>query len=78
MNAVMLAKLGWKILTDSNNIGVKVVSAKYLNDKHFFEVKKVARASTMWKYILDHRYILKKGLSWITGNGKRINFGYEI
>lgn len=26
----------------------------------------------MWKYILDHRYLVQNGLLWILGNGERI------
>lgn len=30
-----------------------------------------------WKHIINHRYILRKGLVWILGAGKSINFLYD-
>lgn len=39
-NAALLTKLGWKILTDLNNIWVKVALAKYLCNVNFIEAKK--------------------------------------
>lgn len=58
----------------------KVVSEKYLSKVDFFEVKKSTTPSRIWKYVLDHRYLLmgevldgalgierKSGLGMITG-----------
>lgn len=59
---------------EPDNLWVKVVSAKYLTKKSFMEVRKVGNASRMWKYILDHRYILKKRIRWCLGDGSNINF----
>lgn len=59
-NASLLAKLGRKVITEPNNIWVQVVSAKYLSKVNFLDTKKNANASTMWKYILDHRYLIKR------------------
>lgn len=71
-----LAKLGWKILIDSENLWIEVFFAKYLTNLNFLEGKtsikatKVAKASIIWKYILYQRYSLKKGLRWTLGNGE--------
>lgn len=65
VNEDILAKLGWKVLIDPNNIWVRAFSDKHLNYEYFLEVKKTAKGSTMWKYILDIRYLIKKGLLWI-------------
>lgn len=43
----MLAKLGWEMLLDPNNIWVQVFSAKYLNKEEFLEIKKPAKDFTM-------------------------------
>lgn len=74
VNAANLAKLGWKILKEPDNLWVKVVSTKYLTRKIFMEARKTANGSRIWKYILDHRYLLKKGICWCLGDGKNINF----
>lgn len=28
----------------------------------------------MWKYVLDHKYLIKRGLRWILGDGEKIRF----
>ena len=35
-NKAALSKLGWKILTDPNNLWVKIIKAKYLRNSSFF------------------------------------------
>lgn len=41
INATLLAKLGWQIITDPDNWLFKVVSAKYLTTENFLEAKKL-------------------------------------
>lgn len=60
VDAGLLIKLGWKVLTNPDNILVKVVFAKHLKNVGSFEAKKVNNAFIMSKYILDNRYLLKK------------------
>lgn len=36
------------------------------------------RCSTMWKYTLNHREVIKKGICCIFGNGEMVNFWYDI
>lgn len=33
--------------------------------------------STMWKHVLDHKYLIKRGLRWILGNGEKIKFWHD-
>lgn len=51
-----------------------MLEQKYLRKHNFFEVKKTVSPSTAWKGILDIRELLK-GIRWIVGDGKSINFG---
>lgn len=53
------------------------MSTKCLTGDVFLEAKKLANATTMWKYILDHMYLIRKGLHWILRNGERINFWHD-
>lgn len=78
LNAALLAKLRQKVLTEPNNIQVQVVSTKYLNKYKFLEVKKSARASIMWNYILGCHYLLKKSMCQALGNGINIKFRHDI
>lgn len=54
INATLLAKLRWKVLTDLDNIWVKVVSVKNLTKGNFLEVKEKLMLYHV-EYILDHR-----------------------
>ncbi|XP_056697878.1 uncharacterized protein [Spinacia oleracea] len=75
LNRAFIAKLGWKILTEENNLWVKIMRKKYLqNNNSFFTVKKKTRDSVIWNHILNQREILRKGIRWRLGNGKSINF----
>lgn len=47
-----------------------MVLDKYL--MKFFRGKGNSYGATIWKYILDHRNLIKKGLCWTLGNGKRL------
>lgn len=77
VNAALLVKLGWKIIKEPDNLWTKVVSAKYLTKEDFLDVKKSATASRIWKYVLVHRYLLKRGIRWCLGNGNKIRFWYD-
>lgn len=78
INAANLAKLGWKVLTTPENLWVQVVLATYLSNNNFMEVRKTVKVSRMWKYILDHRYLLKKGIRWVLGMVIELTFGKII
>lgn len=43
-----------------------------------FSMRKKSTASAARRSILGLRYFIKRGLKWILGNGKRINFGHNI
>lgn len=64
LNAAYLAKLGWKVLTQPNNLWVQLVTAKYLdnNSHNFFKVRKSSSSYFVWKHTLDHRKLLRKGI----------------
>lgn len=52
VNTALLAKLEWKILNNPDNIRVKVILTKYLNNLSFLEMKKTIKASTTWNTFL--------------------------
>lgn len=75
LNRAFIEKLGWKILTDDNNLWAKIMRKKYLqNDNTFFASKRKARDSLVWSQILSQREILRKGIRWKLGNGNSISF----
>ncbi|XP_056695811.1 uncharacterized protein [Spinacia oleracea] len=74
LNKAFLAKLGWKILQDNNNLWTSIVRKKYLSNTSFFNCKPNPQQSQIWRDILKQRDILRKGIRWKIGNGKDINF----
>lgn len=71
-----LAKRDWKILTQPDNIWVRIVKARYLKNGYsdFLTTKESSATSNAWKSILHTRSLLNKGLKWIIGNRNKINF----
>lgn len=44
------------------------------NNKNFLQVNKIKQGSTIWKNILDDKYLIEKGLLWTMGTGHDKNF----
>lgn len=59
---------------------VQLVTVKYLNNNSqtFLIVKKTNSTSNTWKHILNHKKLLRKGLSLVLGDGEYIIFWYMI
>ncbi|XP_056690230.1 uncharacterized protein [Spinacia oleracea] len=74
LNQAFLAKLGWKILMNEENLWVSLIRKKYLSNSTFFEYIPKPKDSSIWRHILCQREILRKGIRWKLGNGKSINF----
>ncbi|GAU51479.1 hypothetical protein TSUD_413680 [Trifolium subterraneum] len=72
-NEALLAKQGWKILTEQNSLMAKTMKAKYFPQTQFLQAKKGARSSYIWQDIQQASWILKKGCCWLVGNGQNIN-----
>ena len=74
LNKAYLAKLGWKVFTENNNLWVRLIKDKYLRKISFLQYKSSTNDSWIWKNILKQRELLDKGLRWKLGNGKSIRF----
>ena len=61
-NLVLLAKLGWRLLTKDKATWVKALNSKYLSNKDFWSIKLKGRNSQAWRGICQGREVLKKGL----------------
>lgn len=54
------------------------MKAKYLKKySNSSQINKTKTASIAWKNIIDHRYLPKKGVRWIIGNGQSKKFCYD-
>ncbi|GAU28666.1 hypothetical protein TSUD_159480 [Trifolium subterraneum] len=72
-NEALLAKQGWRILTEPNSLMSRTLKVKYIPHHSFFQAKKGTRPSYSWQSIHQTKWILKKGCFWIVGNGQHIN-----
>jgi ribonuclease HI len=72
-NQALLAKQGWRIMTEPDSLLAKVFKAKYFPTSNFLQAKPGHRSSYSWQSIMKASWILKKGCLWLIGNGKTTN-----
>ncbi|WZZ22837.1 hypothetical protein YC2023_124224 [Brassica napus] len=71
-NDALLAKQAWRIYSKPNCLFSKLYKARYLKGKQLLEGKTCRKQSYGWKSLLAGIDVLKKGCSYIVGNGKDI------
>lgn len=75
MNKALLAKLGWRLLNNRNEIWSMMLEKKHgVNEEGAVEFTKKQRSSAMWKGITWGAELLQLGLRWRAINGARIRF----
>ena len=72
-NLAMLAKQGWRILTNPKSLMARVYKAKYLPHDEVLNSKKGSNPSYAWRCIHNNLEVIRKGTRWRVGNGRRIH-----
>ena len=72
-NLALLAKQGWRILTNPNPLVARVYKAKYFSYDDILSSKIGSNPSYDWRSIHNSLQVLKEGIRWRVGNGKRIH-----
>jgi hypothetical protein len=72
-NEALLAKQGWRLLTNPNSLVAKILKAKYYPNCDFLKAKHSQNMSFSWQSIQKASWILQKGCKWHIGNGESIN-----
>lgn len=72
-NCDLLAKLGWKIAEGDDSLWCRILRAKYVKGKSFFDIRKIKGCSPRWQGILSSRKFLLKGACYKIGNGLKVN-----
>ncbi|XP_013639114.1 PREDICTED: uncharacterized protein LOC106344250 [Brassica oleracea var. oleracea] len=72
LNDSLLAKVGWRLLKNPHSFLARVLLGKYARDSSFLTCTVPVSASHGWRSIIAGRKLLKKGLSWVVGNGESI------
>ncbi|XP_030478314.1 uncharacterized mitochondrial protein AtMg00310-like [Cannabis sativa] len=76
-NQALLAKQGWKILTNPDCLMAKVLKALYFPHNNFLEAKVGHYGSHIWRGIVWGRELLLKGYRWHIGNGLTIRINED-
>ena len=72
-NLAMLAKQGWRILTNPNSLLARVFKAKYFPHDDVLNSKIGSNPSFTWRSIHNSLEVIKRGRRWRVGNGRRIH-----
>ncbi|CAM8945360.1 unnamed protein product [Rhodiola kirilowii] len=70
MNLALLAKQGWRIMSEPDLMVSKVLKAKYFPDSTLLEASSGSRPSYAWRGIMEAMGIIRHGAEWDAGEGK--------
>ena len=71
-NQAMLAKQGWRLLTDPTSLCARVLKGRYFPVTDFWNAPKPRTSSFTWRSILHGRELLKQGIQWGISNGNSV------
>ncbi|XP_062005887.1 uncharacterized protein LOC133723071 [Rosa rugosa] len=72
-NLAMLAKQGWRLVSNPHSLIAKLFKARYHPNSSFWEAELGDSPSFSWRSILNGRPVLKPGVQWSVGNGSQVN-----
>lgn len=76
-NLALLAKQGWRLLTNSNSLFSRVYKAKYFPHCSFTEATLGRNPSYVWRSIMAAQSIVQRGIRWQVGNGDKIRVWHD-
>jgi hypothetical protein len=76
-NMAMLAKQGWRLLTNPDSLCARILKAKYYPNTSCLEARPRHGISYTWRSILQGIDLLKKGIIWRLGDGDQINMWHD-
>lgn len=71
-NDALLAKIGWRLVTEPHSLLAQVLLGKYGRFTPFMDCSISSNASHGWHSIMVGREILRKGLGWVIGSGDTV------
>lgn len=69
----MLAKQGWRLLSNPNSLVARIYKAKYFPHSDGLNLKLGSNSSYAWRSIFNGLEMIKKGTHWRVGNGRLIH-----
>jgi hypothetical protein len=77
-NEALLAKQGWKCITQPNSLTAQILKAKYYPHTSFQEASIGNKnVSYTWRSIKSASWVLNKGGLWTIGNGEKIDIWHD-
>lgn len=76
-NLSLLAKQGWRLLTQPHSLAARVFKARYFPYTNFLHAPTGGDMSYMWRSILSGREVLTKGLRYQIGNGNKVSIWFD-
>uniref|UniRef100_A0A803PF28 Reverse transcriptase domain-containing protein n=1 Tax=Cannabis sativa TaxID=3483 RepID=A0A803PF28_CANSA len=77
-NQAILAKQGWKVITNPDCLLSRILKALYFPAESFFEAKLGHYGSSIWSGIIWGRELLMKGSRWCVGDGRSIRVNEDL
>ena len=71
-NLAMLAKQGWRLISNPNSLVAQIYRARYYPHGDVFHSKLGSSPSFTWRNIYNGLEVVKRGSRWRVGNGERI------
>ncbi|XP_040372858.1 uncharacterized protein LOC112194030 [Rosa chinensis] len=80
MNQSMLAKTGWRLFQNDSGLWASIYREKYLKRGWLFDqnYQQTKDCSSTWRSVLNGVNLLKKGLIWRVGDGRKIKFWTDV
>ncbi|XP_024200296.1 uncharacterized protein LOC112203585 [Rosa chinensis] len=72
-NLAMLAKQGWRIVTNPDSLIAQLYKARYFPHCSFWEAEMGEAPSFSWRSIMNGRQVLQAGVRWRIGDGTSVN-----
>uniref|UniRef100_A0A803P9U4 Reverse transcriptase domain-containing protein n=1 Tax=Cannabis sativa TaxID=3483 RepID=A0A803P9U4_CANSA len=76
-NQALLAKQGWKLVTNPDSLVAQVLKALYYPNNDFLGAGLGTWCSNVWRGILWGRELLMKGLRWRVTNGNKVRINED-
>ena len=68
----MLTKQGWRLISNPKSLVAQIYRARYYPHGDVFHSKLGSSPSFTWRSIYNRLEVVKRGIRWRVGNGKRI------
>ena len=72
-NMAMLARQGWRLLTQADSLCARVLKAKYFPSSNVLEARVKSGISYTWRSVLKGLHLLREGIIWRIGDGSQVN-----